>query len=100
MRLVMRIASHGRPPLVVQFWSILSRNRPEPSEDQSTGRGPGNRRRYALEKTQQLSNRQTPSLIRHVLEGFRKGSLTAREAAAQLDLSRSRLYELSTDYVR
>jgi len=39
-------------------------------------------------------------LIRHVLECFRKGYLTASEAAEQLDLSRSRLYALSTDYVR
>ncbi len=35
-----------------------------------------------------------------MLEGFRKHSLTASQAAEQLDLSRSRFYALSTDYLR
>jgi len=35
-----------------------------------------------------------------VLASFRKHSLTAREAAEQLGLSRSRFYALSTDYLR
>ena len=55
---------------------------------------------YALEKYQQLSNRHAPSFIRHVLAAFRQHSLTATEAAEQLGISRSRLYALSTDYLR
>jgi len=55
---------------------------------------------YALEKYQQLSNRHAPSLIRHVLSSFWQHSLTATEAAAQLGLSRSRLYALSSDFLR
>jgi len=55
---------------------------------------------YALEKYQQISNRHAPSLIRHVLSCFWENSLTATEAAAQLGISRSRLYALSTDYLQ
>jgi hypothetical protein len=53
---------------------------------------------YASEKYQQLLHRHAPSFIRHVLEGFRKEKLTATEAAEQLEISRSRLYALGTDY--
>ena len=54
----------------------------------------------AFEKHQQLLHRQTPSFIRHVLEAFRQHTLTATEAADQLGLSCSRLYALSTAYLR
>jgi len=54
---------------------------------------------YALEKYLQISNRHAPSFIRHVLSSFWKHALTATEAAAQLGISRSRLYALSTDYL-
>ena len=54
------------------------------------------RRAYALEKYQQLLHRQAPSFIRHVLDGFRKLSLSAIEAADQLQISRSRLYANGT----
>jgi hypothetical protein len=53
---------------------------------------------YAFEKYQQLLHRHASSFIRHVLEAFRKEKLTATEAADQLDISRSRLYALGTDY--
>jgi hypothetical protein len=46
-----------------------------------------------------LSKRHAPSFIRHVLDSFRKQSLTASEAAEELGLSRSRFYALSTDYL-
>ena len=55
---------------------------------------------YPLEKYQQISNRHAPSFIRHVLSSFWQRSLTATEAAAELGISRSRLYFLSTDYLQ
>jgi hypothetical protein len=65
-----------------------------------TGPWGGARGIYALEKYQQLLHRQAPSFIRHVLNAFRKGLLTANQAADQLGVSRSRLYRLSTDYLQ
>jgi hypothetical protein len=53
-----------------------------------------------FEKHQQLFHRHAPSFIRHVLEAFRQHTLTAAEAASQLGVSRSRLYALSTAYLR
>ena len=54
----------------------------------------------AFEKHQQLRHRHAPSFIRDVLENFRQHKLTATEATDQLSLSRSRLYALSTSYLR
>src|SRR5712672_1322106 len=62
-------------------------------------RGSG-RRGYRLEKYQQLLHRHAPSFIRHVLDGFRKLRLSATQAADQLEISRSRLYALRTEYLR
>ena len=56
-------------------------------------------RTYLLEKHQQLLHRHAPSFIRHVLDGFRKWRLSATEAADQLEISRSRLYALRTEYL-
>lgn len=53
-----------------------------------------------FEKHQQLPHRHAPAFIRHVLDAFRQGDLTARAAAEQLDLSPSRLYALATAYAR
>jgi transposase InsO family protein len=39
-------------------------------------------------------------LVRHLLASFRSGTLTARQIAAELGLSRSRVYELYADYLR
>ena len=57
-------------------------------------------RLWVFEKHQQLPHRHAPAFIRHVLDTFRQGALTAIEAAEQLDLSSSRLYALATDYAR
>jgi len=65
-----------------------------------TGRWRGARGTYPLEKYQQLLHRHAPAFIRHVLDRFRKRRLTGPEAAGQLGVSRSRLYALSTDYLR
>jgi len=51
-----------------------------------------------LEKYQQLIHRHAPSFIRYVLDTFRKNTLSAVQAAAQLDLSLSRFYALATAY--
>ena len=53
-----------------------------------------------FEKHQQLAHRHAPAFIRHVLDGFRAGDLTAVRAAAQRGLSRSRLHALATAYGR
>jgi hypothetical protein len=53
-----------------------------------------------FEKHQQLLHRHAPSFIRHVLEAFRQHTQTATQAADQLGLSPSRLYALSTLYLR
>ncbi len=53
---------------------------------------------HVFEKHAQLIHRHAPSFIRHVLERFRLHSLNAPQAAAQLGLSRSRLYALATAY--
>ena len=53
-----------------------------------------------FEKHQQLPHRHAPSFIRHVLDAFGQQTLNAAEAAEQLGLSPSRLYALSTEYLR
>jgi len=53
-----------------------------------------------FEKHQQLRHRHAPSFIRHVLDAFQQRALNAAEAAEKLGFSRSRLYALSTDYLR
>ena len=50
------------------------------------------------QKHQQLLHRHGPSFIRHVLKAFQQHTLTATEAADQLDISPSRLYALAGDY--
>jgi hypothetical protein len=45
-----------------------------------------------FEKHQQLLHRHAPSFIRHVLDTFWQGALSASEAVEPLGLSRSRLY--------
>jgi hypothetical protein len=64
------------------------------------GRTGGTGRLGVFEKYQQLRHRQAPAFIRHVLEAFRQGTVTAAQAAEQLDLSRSRLYTLAAAYLR
>ena len=51
-----------------------------------------------FEKHQQLIHRHAPSFIRYVLDTFRRNTLSAVQAAAQLDLSVSRFYALATAY--
>jgi hypothetical protein len=51
-----------------------------------------------FENYQQLSHRHAPAFIRDVLANFCHGSLKAAAAAAELGLSRSRLYALATAY--
>jgi hypothetical protein len=53
-----------------------------------------------FEKHQQLRHRHAPSFIRHVLDAFGQQALNATEAAEQLGLSPSRLYALSSAYLR
>ena len=48
----------------------------------------------------QLAQRQAAPLVRHVLEQFRSQQLTAVQAAAALELSRRRLYQLHHDYLK
>jgi hypothetical protein len=52
------------------------------------------------EKYQQLIHRHGAPFVRHVLKAFQKHTLTAVEAADQLNLSRSRLYVISAEYLR
>jgi len=54
----------------------------------------------ADEKYQQLLHRHGLAFIRHVLKAFHQRTLSATEAADQLDLSASRLYVLASDYSR
>ena len=54
---------------------------------------------WVFEKHQQLRHRHAPSFIRHVLDTFWQGTLSASEAAEQLGLSRSRLYGLAAAYL-
>jgi hypothetical protein len=49
---------------------------------------------------QQLAARLGAPLIRHLLAGYRNGTLSARQVAAELKLGKSRVYELYADYVR
>ena len=74
--------------------------RSEAEADEMTGPWGCARRAYVLEKYQQLLHRHAPSFVRHVLEGFRKWRLNASEAADQLQISRSRLYALRTEYLK
>ena len=69
--------------------------------DEKTGGGEG-RAGYSprSENYQQLIHRHAPSFIRDVLEGFTQRTLRAPQAADQLGISRSRLYALSTAYLR
>jgi hypothetical protein len=55
---------------------------------------------WVFEKHQQLLHRHAPSFIRHVLDAFGRRGLNATQAAEQLGLSPSRLYALSTEYLR
>ena len=69
--------------------------------DEKTGGGDGPAGySLRLEKYQQLLHRHAPSFIRDVLEAFNHGTLKAAQAAEQLGLSRSRVYVLSTAYLR
>jgi hypothetical protein len=69
--------------------------------DEKAGGGGGSAGYSARsENYQQLIHRHAPSFIRHVLAAFRKHSVTAVEAAEQLDLSPSRLYALQADYLK
>jgi hypothetical protein len=52
-----------------------------------------------FERHRQLFHRHAPTLIRHVLEAFRRRTLTAIQATKQLDLSRSRFYALFSAYL-
>jgi hypothetical protein len=54
----------------------------------------------AFAKHQQLRHRHASSFIRDVLDNFRQHTLTATQAAEQLGLSRSRLYALTTAFLR
>ena len=47
----------------------------------------------------QLIHRCSAPFIRHVLAEFRSGQISASAAAAELELSRSRFYELYSDYL-
>ena len=53
---------------------------------------------HVFEKYQQLIHRHAPAFIRHVLDTFRQHTRSAAQAAAQLGLTPSRLYALSTAY--
>jgi hypothetical protein len=44
-------------------------------------------------------NRVAAPLVRHILQNYRQGLLSASEAAQELELSRSRFYELYSDYL-
>ena len=44
-------------------------------------------------------NRVAAPLVRHILQNYRQGMLSASEAAQELELSRSRFYELYSDYL-
>ena len=52
------------------------------------------------DEKQQLAHRLATPLIRHVLAQFRAQQLDPHTAAAKLQLSRSRFYELYADYLR
>ena len=73
----------------------------ERSEADGKAGGGGTTRILSVdEKHQQLRQRHAPAFIRHILDSFRQRTLTAVESAAQLGLSRSRLYALVTAYRR
>lgn len=48
----------------------------------------------------QLPHRCAPPLIRYIFSEFRSGALNAADARQQLNLSKSRFYELYADYLR
>lgn len=52
------------------------------------------------EKHKQLIHRQPPAFVRRILNDFNGGELTAAEACARLEVSRTRLYELRTAWLR
>jgi hypothetical protein len=54
--------------------------------------------RSADEKAQ-LKHRCAAPLVRHILSEFRAGAIKAEAACEELDLSRSRFYELYSDYL-
>lgn len=62
------------------------------------GQGPPSQLRSPDEKVQ-LQNRCAAPLIRHILAEFRAGRIKAEAAYSELDLSRSRFYELYSDYL-
>jgi hypothetical protein len=47
-----------------------------------------------------LKKRVGGGFVRQILEDYRRGILSAEEAALELDLSRSRIYQLYADYLR
>jgi len=49
---------------------------------------------------QQIIHRLAPPLVRHILSRFRLGELSAPAAALELQLSKSRFYELYSDYLQ
>ena len=48
----------------------------------------------------QLIHRLPPEFVRRILKDFNSGSLDASSAAARLGVSRARLYQLRTDYLK
>jgi hypothetical protein len=52
-----------------------------------------------MKKKAQVRHRIAPPLIRNLMEEVRIGAVSAREAAAYLELSRSRFYELYGAYL-
>ena len=48
----------------------------------------------------QLIHRLPPDFIRRILKDFNSGTLDASSAAARLGVSRARLYQLRTDYLK
>lgn len=52
------------------------------------------------EKKSQLIKRMAAPFVRHVLEHYRQGLLSATDAAKELEVSRSRVYQLYSDYLR
>lgn len=48
----------------------------------------------------QLIHRLPPDFVRRILKDFNSGTLDAPSAAARLGVSRARLYQLRTDYLK
>jgi hypothetical protein len=51
-----------------------------------------------MKKRPQLMKRIATPLVRHVLDHYRQELLSASDAAQELQLSRSRFYELYSEY--